>query len=234
MDCVALVMRVVNRVHDDPRLFEARADHRDAELLARATATSVAADEEPGLDRMLAPGRGAQRRLDAILRCGDTGQLGVEADLDAGEALGPGEQHRLEFGLVDRILDGEAQARSHRAADVGQRPPVCSVVVGTGPRKDHIGGGVQQAGGLERAHRLVVDADSTRLGYRAGARLDHEHPGAEPAEQVGERQPRRTGADDEHVNRLDDAATCRAFHLLRHLTLGRYSRPHPRADGLAD
>ncbi len=92
---------------------------------------------------MLAPGRGAERRIDAIFRCGDTDQLGVEADLDTGEALGAGEQHRLEFGLVDRILDREAQARSRRAANVGQRPPVCSVVVGTGPRKDDIGGGVQ-------------------------------------------------------------------------------------------
>jgi len=91
MDRVALVMRVVNRVHDDPRLLEARADHRDAQLLARAAAASVTADDELRHHRMLPPAGVRSVASTPILGRGDTDQLGLEADLDTGEALGASE-----------------------------------------------------------------------------------------------------------------------------------------------
>ena len=129
----------------------------------------------------------------------DVAEQGVrEVDVDVVEPRQP----RQEFGVDQRLDEAVAPrpAEVLRAGrDVGQHLPRAvdhpHDVLRRGVRQDLL----DDAGGLERAQRLVVQADPAGVVDQFLAGVGDRGGDAVPAEQVGQGEPDRAGADDQHV-----------------------------------
>jgi len=93
-----------------------------------------------------------------------------------------------------------------RPVGVPDQPPVHPVVAGAGAGDDDCRSRLPQPAGLHEAHPFVVDAHGPRRVRDAPLALDDQDVDAGLAKEVGDGQPRRPRAGDEHLGPVLHAA----------------------------
>ena len=166
-------------------------------MLARAALAAVRADQVRRAQRARALRRG-DNQFDVIPVIGDGLDDVREAQVDVLEPIqAVGEDpidQRLDEGVAPRPAElpgARLDLGDHSTLAIDQPHDVLR-----GGVRQHL---IDQPHRLQRAQRLVVQADPARVVDQLGQLLQHDRPHPLQAEQVGQAEAGRTGTDDQDV-----------------------------------
>ena len=186
-------------IDDEPALVVGAAAHLDAQCLADSAAAAIAGGDVLRMHlihRTIDAGNLGAHGIAVLLQ---VGHLRREARFRRGKARQPLAELRLEHGLPEcrptRIAVLHRFGKHLREALAARREIVRAVTL-------HDGGAhrVDEIDVLHRPQRFVVDRDGARFADGGGVALDDERADAVHPEDVGQREARRAGADNQNFD----------------------------------
>ena len=188
---------VEDDVDDEPVVEERPVLHRDPGQRPNGAVGAVAADDVPGPDRT---GGAAHDHVVALV--GEVRHRPAPPDLDPGELVDPGEQHRFELGLGEHGRLGPARRAVAPPAEANQGLPLGVLELVDLGRLDDPGALLRHAAGLQDAGHLVVVVHGAGQRVWLRVTLEHRHPVALLAEQDRQGGTDRAVPDDRDVEEL--------------------------------